>query len=151
MGKSKSNLVSIAVATMFALLLPTASVAETDPFPGVGDRQEIPGTRISSPPGMSQADWQATDTYINWRAAGCPAGSGSAISVDVSRKIRSNYCVKTWQDPAVIRAWEDYRKAVDEAQKAAEAESRAWNEANPGRHKWISQNCIGVSRLRKFL
>lgn len=133
----KSNSISIAVLTMFALLLPIAAVAETDPFPNVGDRQEIPGTRVSSSPGMTQSQWEATETLINWRAAGCPAGSGSAIAVDVSRKIWSNYCLKTWQDPAVTRAWDDYQKMVRDAQEAATNESRAWNEANPGRQKCV--------------
>ena len=137
MGKSKSSSALIGVLTVITLLFPTASIAETDPFPGIGDRQEIPGTRISSEPGMTQGQWEATATYINWRVVGCPAGSGSAISVDVSRKIWSNYCVKTWQDPAVTQAWEDYRKALDEAQRAAENESRAWNEANPGRQRCV--------------
>lgn len=130
------NSKTLAVALLLALSFPTSASAEVDPFPGVAHMEEIPGTRISSKPGVSQAQWEATDTYVN--RTPCPAGSGSAISVDVANKIWSIYCVKTWQANSVIQAWEDYRNSLEAAQRAAEAESRAWNEANPGKQKCVN-------------
>lgn len=129
------NIKAVAAALLLALTIPTSASAEVDPFPGVAHMAEIPGTRISSAPGVTQAQWESSDTYIN--RAPCPAGSGSAISVDSWNKIWSIYCVKTWQASSVTQAWEDYRNAVDAAQRAAEAESRAWNEANPGKQKCV--------------
>ena len=68
-----------------------------DPFPGVANGAEIPGTRISSAPGQSQSDWESTSTYLNWS---CPAYSGRAVGVDLNftptstDDVRYNYCVK---------------------------------------------------------
>ena len=38
---------------------------------------------------------------------------------------------------AVQQAWRDYYQAIEDAQSAAEAESRQWNEANPGKQKCV--------------
>ena len=125
----------IAALSALALLVPASAHAEVDPFPGVEKGQEIPGTRVSSAPGVTQAQWEASETYLNRPA--CTEGSGNAISVNVAQRIWSAYCVKTWESTAVLQAWDDYRSALDEAQRAAEAESKAWNEANPGQQKCI--------------
>lgn len=125
----------IAALSAISLFLPATAHAEVDPFPGIERGQEIPGTRVSSEPGVTQAQWESSETYLNRPA--CTEGSGSAISVNVSQRIWSVYCVKTWESSAVLQAWDDYRSALDEAQRVAEAESRAWNEANPGQQKCI--------------
>ena len=125
----------LALATALALLFPTSALGEVDPFPGVEYQAEIPGTRISSPAGYTQSQWDASDAVKN--RAPCPTGSASAMGVDVSLKIWSYWCVKTWRPQSVIDAWDKYYRDLREAQDAAAEESRRWNEANPGMQKCI--------------
>lgn len=130
----------IAIAAVLALLFPVQAVAEDDPFPGVEYRAEIPGTRIESRPGASNDEWNNSDAVKNHT---CPEGSGRAGGVDLrgtatrTDNIRFLYCIKTWQPQSTIDAWEEYREALQAAQDAAEAESRRWNEANPGKQKCV--------------
>lgn len=124
--------VVVLVSAVLMIFGAAPAQAESDPFPGVEYQQEIPGTRISSPAGYTQAQWEETETY---RAFSCPAHSGNAISVDVSNKIWSNYCIKLWQPQAVVDAWKEYYQALDQAQKLAEERSLDWNKANPGEQK----------------
>ncbi|NDB57278.1 hypothetical protein EB001_02330 [bacterium] len=42
---------------------------------------EISGTRITSQPGITQSQWEATETY---KAHTCPEGSGKGIGVDMN-------------------------------------------------------------------
>ena len=126
----------IAVITTASLFFGLAPAwAETDPFPGVEHMNEIPGTRVSSPAGFTQAQWEATETYQSFIASGCPAGSGNAVSVNVSEKIWSNYCVKTWRPQSVIDAWQKYYADEQAARDSAYQQSLAWNTANPGQQK----------------
>lgn len=127
----KSYLAVCAAVLMSVVALHPAQ-AETDPFPGVDYQAEIPGTRISSPPGYTQSQWEATDSYLSFS---CPAHSGRAVSVDVSNKIRSNYCIKQWRPQAVIDAWQSYYDSLASAQELAYQRSLAWNTANPGQQK----------------
>lgn len=129
------KLLSLIATLGFLAIGITPAQAEADPFPGVAHMAEIPGTRISSPAGYTQSQWEATATYQSFIASGCPAGSGNAISVDVSAKIWSNYCVKTWRSQAVIDAWQDYYDSQRQAQDQAYQRSLAWNTANPGKQK----------------
>lgn len=99
---------------------------------------EIPGTRISSPAWSQQAQWEATSTYQDYLALGCPEGSGRAIAVDVAVMVWSNYCVKTWRSQAVIQAWEKYYSDEAEGRANAYEQSLAWNKANPGKQKCFS-------------
>ncbi len=114
--------------------------AEDDPFPGVANGAEIPGTRIQSSPGVTQAQWEATSTYQSWS---CPTSSGRAGGVDLnfttsrSDDVWFNYCVKQWQPKAAEDAWAKYRSDLAVAQAAAEAESKSWNAANPGKQKCV--------------
>lgn len=108
--------------------------AETDPFPGVAKGQELPGTRISSQPGQSWADFNATSAVQNFS---CPTGSGTALESNIGAQIRSYYCVKTWEPSATEAAWDSYYQVVEDAKAAALEESQAWNQANPGRQKCI--------------
>ena len=130
----------IAIAAVIALLFPIQAYAEDDPFPGVEYRAEIPGTRIESRPGASNDEWNNSDAMKNHT---CPAGSGRAIGVDLrgtatrTDNIRYAYCIKTWQPQSTIDAWDKYRRDLQAAQDAAEAESRRWNEANPGKQKCV--------------
>ena len=129
---------TVAIALGIVLSGVSPAHAETDPFPGVEHMGEIPGTRISSPAWSQQAQWEATDTYQNYLALGCPEGSGRAIAVDVAVMVWSNYCVKTWRSQAVIRAWEKYYSDEAEGRATAYEQSLAWNKANPGKQKCFS-------------
>ena len=66
---------TVAIALGIVLSGVSPAHAETDPFPGVDHMGEIPGTRISSPAWSQQAQWEATDTYQNYLALGCPERS----------------------------------------------------------------------------
>jgi hypothetical protein len=125
--------VSVALGLVLGAIAPAH--AESDPFPGVEHMAEIPGTRVSSPAGFTQSQWESSDTYLSYITAGCPAGSGNAVSVDVSQKIWSNYCVKTWRSQSNIDAWQQYYKDEAAAKAAALEQSLAWNTANPGQQK----------------
>lgn len=118
----------------FSFLLSSPAIAEEDPFPGVALGAEIPGTRISSDPGMTQSQWEATSTYQGFS---CPEGSGRGMGIDIGAKQWFAYCVKQWQPQVTVDAWAEYRNALDAAQAAALAESQAWNAANPGKQKCV--------------
>ena len=107
----------VLVAISFSIFVPTAS-ADTDPFPGVANGSEIPGTRVSGQQAIS-----------------CPSGSGSGIEVNATTKQTFTYCVKTWRSTETIDAEAKYRSDVAAAQAAALAQSQAWNTANPGQQK----------------
>lgn len=127
-------------ALLLSALSTSPAMAEADPFPPVALGAEIPGTRITSDPGMTQSQWEATPTYLSFS---CPAGSGRGMGVDLNFTTdRSDdrwyaYCVKQWQSQSNIDAWASYRTQLQEAQTAAENESRAWNAANPGKQKCV--------------
>ena len=127
----------VLVAMSFSIFVPTAS-ADTDPFPGVANGAEIPGTRVSSAPGDSEATFYASSAY---QSHTCPTGSGRGIGVDLaftsdrSKHVRYVYCVKTWRSTETIDAEAKYRSDLAAAQAAALAQSQAWNTANPGQQK----------------
>jgi len=72
MGKSKSHSISLAVVTLFALLLPAASVAETDPFPGLSYGDTIPGYEVWDYSSRTWEEFTQTDDY---KELVCPSGS----------------------------------------------------------------------------
>jgi len=121
------------VAILAAASINSVAFADSDPFPGVASGGEITGTRVSSAPGQSQSDWEATDGYKNRPA--CGGGSGSGVEVNATTHVYSIYCVKTWQPQANIDAVAVYRAQVAAGQADALAQSQAWNAANPGRQK----------------
>ncbi len=127
-------------AITFSLVPLNVAVAEEDPFPGVAHGAEIPGTRITSDPGFTQSQWEATATYQSFS---CPSGSGRGMGVDMNFTTdRSDdrwfaYCVKQWQSTATVDAWASYRTRLQAAQADAESQSRAWNAANPGKQKCV--------------
>ena len=129
------------VVTVLLVLMPAVSATgNSDPFPGVSKGQEIPGTRVSSAPGESWESFNAGSGASH----SCPAGSGRGMGTDLagtvsqSDDVRYYYCVKTWEAPDTTSAWNDFNQRVSDAKSAAEAESRAWNAANPGKQKCVS-------------
>ena len=111
------------------------SSAEVDPFPGIASYGEIPGTRISSAPGQSQSEWEATAEYK--ARPECPVGAGNGLEVNATTHVYSIYCVKTWRPSVDINADANFRAAQDAAIAAATLESQAWNAANPGKQKCV--------------
>jgi len=107
----KSQKIRLASLICLALIFTGAPIAQadTDPFPGVAYQAEIPGTRITSSPGLTQAEWEASAAYQTWLTTHCPAGSGMGIGVDLAFTVSRTddtwyaYCTKTWQ-PQVISA-----------------------------------------------
>jgi hypothetical protein len=77
------------------------------------------------------------------QAFNCPEGSGRGIGVDLNYSASQSdhvyyyHCVKTWQPQSTTDAWAAYRAASAVAFAAAEAESKAWNEAHPGQQKCV--------------
>lgn len=134
----------LAAGAAFAIILSTVvaqpAFADSDPFPDVPHMGSIPGTRISSAPGQSQVDFDATPAV---QAFSCPEGSGRGIGVDLNSSASQSdhvyyyHCVKTWQPQSTVDAWANYRAASAAAFAAAEAESKAWNEAHPGQQKCV--------------
>lgn len=139
----KSSRARLALALCTSLIFAGAPMAQadTDPFPGVAFQAEIPGTRITSAPGLTQSVWEASDVYQGWRATHCPAGSGMGIGSDLNFTTdRSDdtwyaYCLKTWQSQTTLDAWATYQADRDAAQAAALLSSQQWNQANPGQQK----------------
>lgn len=129
-----------ACALILSAVVAQPAFADSDPFPDVPHMGSIPGTRISSAPGQSQVDFDATPAV---QAFTCPEGSGRGIGVDLNSSASQSdhvyyyHCVKTWQPQSTIDAWAAYRAASAAAFAAAEAESRAWNEAHPGQQKCV--------------
>jgi hypothetical protein len=132
------KIVQVSIAALVLSLFTSVASADTDPFPGVANGSEIPGTRISSSPGVSQAQWESTSTYL---AFSCPAGSGRGMGVDMNFTTTNSddtwyaYCVKTWQSTAAVDAENKYRADLADAQAIALAQSQEWNAAHPGQQK----------------
>ena len=116
------------------LILVSPARSAEDPFPGVAHGAEIPGSRITSDPGVSQSEWEATSTYQSFS---CPEGSGRGIGIDIASRKWFAYCVKQWQPQETVNAWAEYRKSLEDSQALAFAESKAWNAANPGKQKCV--------------
>jgi hypothetical protein len=125
------------VAMVLSLFTPIAN-ADTDPFPGVANGAEIPGTKISSSPGVTQTEWEATSLYQSFS---CPTGSGRGMGVDLNFTTTHSddtwyaYCVKTWQSTETIDAENKYRTDLADAQARALSQSQEWNAAHPGQQK----------------
>lgn len=106
----KRLILSVALVSTSLFPVPSASASE-DPFPGISQGQEIPGTKVEG------------DIAID-----CPEGSGRGIEINIAEKKTYTYCVKTWRPQAEIDD-EANRRAAEET---ARAEAEAAAAANPG-------------------
>ena len=112
---------------------------ETNPFPGVAFGEEIPGyTKIA----ICSDTPEIPDNCV--RRTGqpeCPPWSANDVTAtlraDGSWASAKLWCRASWTPPVTQAQEEEYRQAIESAQRAAEEESRAWNEANPGRQKCV--------------
>jgi len=79
----------------------SSTTASLDPFPSLKNGEEIPNTRITSSPGLTQSEWEQTSTY---RSHTCPSGSGRASGIDLNFTISKSddkwftYCIKSFQN-----------------------------------------------------
>lgn len=103
--------------------------SEDDPFPGVSDGAEVSARQPINPRTGDPADGSAP---IN-----CPNGSGRSQVANATTKEQYLVCVKNWRPTATINADKDFRDRQEAARAAAEAESKAWNAANPGKQKCV--------------
>jgi hypothetical protein len=117
----KSYRARLALALSAALVFAGAPMAQadTDPFPSIALGGEIPGTRVSGQQEIT-----------------CPTGSSRGILVVIGTG-EFTVCNKTWRPQSEIDAEAAFRQAQIDATAAAEAESRAWAEANPGKQKCV--------------
>jgi hypothetical protein len=88
MKAQKIRLTSLICLVLLFAGAPMAQ-ADTDPFPGVAFQPEIPGTRITSSLGLSQAEWEASAAYQTWLTTHCPAGSGMGVGCHGHRQEES--------------------------------------------------------------
>lgn len=136
------NIKALAVALLVTLSFPTTASAATDPYPGLVTGDEIPGTRVWSTTETSWAEF-ANTTYRNgWACPQIATPNGDPYAMDGNGfdEAQGKWFRACFKNPWRVYdqvAWDNYRKQVDDAQKAAEAESRAWNEANPGKQKCV--------------
>ena len=125
-SRSSRRMFGLCVALLISASLASSppANAEQDPFPGVADGAEIPGTRVSGAPGDSEATFYASSAYLSHT---CPTGSGRGIGVDLaftsdrSKHVRYVYCVKTWRPTETIDAEAKYRSDLAAAQAASMA------------------------------
>ncbi len=84
----------------------TTAIYTQDPLPEVPNGSIIPGTKVSSPKGVSQSAWEASSAYKN--APECPTGTGRAIELnlnfttDSSDDVWSVSCVKNFVPQIIL-------------------------------------------------
>ena len=105
------------------------SFAEDDPFPGIADGAEVGSRQPINPRTGDPADGSAPIS--------CPAGTGRSQVANATTKEQYLVCVKNWRPTADINADIDFRNRQESARASAEAESKAWNAANPGKQKCV--------------
>ena len=130
----------ISTALAISLLLPIHAAADTDPFPAVKYGETIPGYEVWDYSSRTWEQFAETDAYKNLV---CPFGSQKGgihgYRWDIGRYNYANCWknIKSAEELAAQAAQEAYQREINEAQKAAEEESRRWNEANPGKQKCV--------------
>ena len=107
----------------------TFSFAEDDPFPGIADGAEVGSRQPINPRTGDPADGSAPIS--------CPAGTGRSQVANATTKEQYLVCVKNWRPVADVNADIDFRNRQESARAAAEAESKEWNAANPGKQKCV--------------
>lgn len=138
------NIKAVAIAVLLALTIPTSASAVTDPYPNLATGEEVPGTRVWSTTESSWAEFANTTYRSGWACPQIATPNGDPYAwdgngFDASQGKWYRTCFKNpWRQPRDPVAWENYYDSLRAAQAAAEAESRAWNEANPGKQKCVS-------------
>jgi len=130
-SRSSTRLRQLLVVLLIATVLspPHLANAEEDPFPGVADGAEVSQRQILNKKTGDPADGSAPIQ--------CPSGSGSSHVADIAAGIQYRVCKKNWRPTSSINADKEFREKQDAAIAAAQAESKAWNAANPGKQKCV--------------
>ena len=141
--KSRELASSSILAVLFTLAIHASAFGwdthpKENPFP-VGFGEEIPGyTKIAictDTPEVPDNCVKRTGQPV------CPPWSANDVTptlrADGSWASAKLWCRASWTPPVSAEQEAAYRKAIDDAQRAAEAESRRWNEANPGKQKCV--------------
>jgi hypothetical protein len=123
------------------------TVKVQDPLPGTSSGTELPGSRITSSPGLTQAQWEATSTYKSFV---CPTGSGKAVGVDMNFTTTQSddrwfaYCVKTWIQPANQNSTATDTKTVSTTTPSPTTETRTATSGAAGATSTTPQQSNGV-------
>jgi hypothetical protein len=118
-----------------------------DPIPGASSGTELPGSRITSSPGLTQAQWEATSIYKSFV---CPTGSGRAAGVDMNFTTKQSddrwfaYCVKTWTQPASQNPTVTDTKTVSTTTPSPTTETRTATSGAAGATSTTPQQSNGV-------
>lgn len=116
--------------------------AATDPYPELAAGDEIPGTRIWSTTETTMGEFFQNTYQMGWACPRIETPNSDPYAMDSNGFDQATQkwyrvCLKNPWRVYDAAAWDAYRAAVAAAQSAAEAESRAWNAANPGRQKCV--------------
>jgi hypothetical protein len=125
------RLIGICVALLFSAILTSSPLASAneDPFPGVADGAEVSQRQTINPRTGDPADGSAPIE--------CPSGSGRSQVANATTKEQYLVCVKNWRPTSSINADREFSEKQEAARAAAQAESQAWNAANPGKQKCV--------------
>ncbi len=132
----------LALSLILALSFPLHAHSVEDPYPELSTGNELPGTRIWSTTETSFAEFMSNTYRIGWACPRHETPNGDPYAMDGNGQDPATgkwwrACFKNpWRvyDKA---AWDKYYDDLRSAQEAAAAESRRWNEANPGRQKCV--------------
>ena len=105
------------------------ATADEDPFPGLGDGAEVSQRQTINPSTGNPADGSAPIE--------CPSGSGRSQVANATTREQYLVCVKNWRPTSSVNADREFSEKQEAARAAAQAESQAWNAANPGKQKCV--------------
>ena len=105
------------------------ATADQDPFPGLADGAEVSQRQTINRSTGNPADGSAPIE--------CPSGSGRSQVANATTKEQYLVCVKNWRPTSSVNADREFSEKQEAARAAAQAESQAWNAANPGKQKCV--------------
>jgi hypothetical protein len=105
------------------------ATADEDPFPGLADGAEVSQRQTINPSTGNPADGSAPIE--------CPSGSGRSQVANATTREQYLVCVKNWRPTSSVNADREFSEKQEAARAAAQAESQAWNAANPGKQKCV--------------
>lgn len=129
--------------SILLFLSQNTSFAATDPYPSIPTGGEIPGTRVWSTTETSWPAFYDNTIKAGWKCPVIETPNGDPYSwdgngFDSAQNKWFRVCNKNpWKQPRDPVAWDNYQTILRNAQAKAEAESRAWNAANPGKQKCV--------------
>ncbi|NBP12190.1 MAG: hypothetical protein EBV09_02635 [Actinobacteria bacterium] len=119
----------VALLTSASITSSPFATADQDPFPGLADGAEVSQRQPINPSTGNPADGSAPIE--------CPSGSGRSQVANATTKEQYLVCVKNWRPTSSVNADREFSERQEAARAAAQAESQAWNAANPGKQKCV--------------